>query len=403
VSSGRPARLPRGRVALLAAGGAALIAGLSTGLARAGIGGTPGPAAAHGILMVLGFLGTLIALERAVALRARWSYLGPACSGVATVLVLAGAPPVVGGALFATAGLLVTAVYVATLRRHVETHLVLMAAGALLWVGAAALWAAGWSVVRVTPLLAGFLVFTIVGERLELSRLRVPSAAARRPLLGAAGLFGVGIVLTLVSWRIGLVVAGAGLWAQTAWLTRHDVARVTIRRAGLPRFAAACMLAGYVWLAVGGALWITMGLGVGGALVWDAALHAIFLGFVMSMVMGHAPIILPAVLRTALPYRHTAWLPLGLLHLSLTLRVAADLAGSTWLRGWAAGCNVAALLAFVLITAATVVRARPRPRLTPASPAAPATALATAAVNASPSVAFMVRDLGAHEGRRHVT
>src|SRR3972149_6584847 len=32
---------------------------------------------AHGPLMVSGFLGTLIALERAVALRARWTYIGP--------------------------------------------------------------------------------------------------------------------------------------------------------------------------------------------------------------------------------------------------------------------------------------------------------------------------------------
>jgi len=38
---------------------------------------------------------------------------------------------------------------------------------------------------------------------------------------------------------------------------------------------------------------------------YDAVVHAIFLGFVISMVMAHAPVILPAVLRRPLPYRST--------------------------------------------------------------------------------------------------
>ena len=78
-------------------------------------------------------------------------------------------------------------------------------------------------------------------------------------------------------------------------------------------------------------------------------MHALFLGFVMSMVMGHAPIILPAVLRTPLPYHASAWVPLGLLHASVALRVGADLAGSDWLRGYAAHGNVSALLLFVVL------------------------------------------------------
>jgi hypothetical protein len=34
----------------------------------------------------------------------------------------------------------------------------------------------------------------------------------------------------------------------------------------------------------------------------DAVIHAAFLGFAMSMVMAHAPVIPPAVLRRPLPY-----------------------------------------------------------------------------------------------------
>jgi len=93
------------------------------------------------------------------------------------------------------------------------------------------------------------------------------------------------------------------------------------------------------------------------------------------MVMGHAPIILPAVLRTPLPYRRSAWIPLGFLHASVALRVAADLIGSGWLRGWAAHGNVTALLLFVGFAFMTVRRARrpsaTKPAAVDPSPASP--------------------------------
>ena len=348
----------RVRFALLLGGGFALLIGVWTGLARAGVHDPFGPVAAHGVVMVLGFLGTLIGLERAVALDRRWAYAGPALSGAAVVGLVAGLPDVVGGALLTGAGLVLTGAYVILLRQRVEPYLAIMAGGAVAWVVAAALWTAGSSPVRITPLLAAFLVLTIVGERVELSRLRSPSVASQRRLLAAIGLFALGAAwAALVDRPAGLVVAGIGLLAQTAWLWRNDIARVTIRRPGLPRFAAACMLSGYVWLAAGGVLWVMLGAGVGGALIHDAAMHALFLGFAMSMVMGHAPIIGPAVLGISLPYRPSAWVPLGLLHLSVALRVGADLAGSVRLRGWAAHGNVAALLLFVAIAALTSRRA----------------------------------------------
>jgi hypothetical protein len=343
---------------LLAGGGLGLLIGMWTGLARAGVHAPIGPVASHGIIMVLGFLGTLIALERAVAARAGWAYVAPALSGGSVVWLLAGLPTVGAGVLLTTAGAIVVTVYARTLRVHAEPYLALMAAGGAAWLVAAALWTVGFSPVRLAPTLAAFLVLTIVGERVELSRMRMPTPASQRRLLAAAGLFGAGVALTLVDRTVGLVVAGTGLIAQTAWLARNDIARVTIRRPGLPRFAAVCLLAGYVWLAAAGLLWIALGLQVGSWLVYDAALHALFLGFVMSMVMGHAPIILPAVLRTPLPYRPSAWIPLGLLHASVALRIGADLAGSAWLRGWATHGNVTALLLFVAVAATTVRRSR---------------------------------------------
>ena len=362
--------MPRGRVLLLAGGGFALLIGVWTGLARAGVHDAVGPVASHGIVMVLGFLGTLIGLERAVAMGGRWPYAAPVLSAAAVVWLVAGLPTAGAGALLTAAGLVVIAVFVVLLRRHVELYLVLMASGAVAWMVAAALWTVGWGPIRLAPTLAAFLVLTIVGERVELSRLRSPSPAVRRRLVLAVAVFGTGVAVTLVARDLGLILAGVGLVGQTAWLWRNDIARVTIRRPGIPRFAAVCLLAGYAWLAAAGVLWVGLGAGVGNWLLHDAAMHALFLGFVMSMVMGHAPIILPAVLRTPLPYHASAWVPLGLLHASVALRIGADLAGSDWLRGYAAHGNVSALLLFVGVAAWTAIRARrraPVPAGTPAS------------------------------------
>jgi hypothetical protein len=340
--------VPRLRLLALLGGGVALLLGMYTGLARGGVEHRFVAADLHAILMVLGFLGTLIALERAVALGARWAYAAPAASAL-SVMVL----PVnrsVGGILLVVAGVLTTSGYVVLLRRQLSIHLAVMAVGALAWVVAAALWLGGSGPVRITPLLAAFLVLTVVGERLELSRLTLPAPASRRRFLGATALFFLGALMA-PAWRsAGLVLVGAGLLGQTAWLVRHDVARVTVRRAGLPRFIAVSLLAGYGWLAVSGVLWVAMGLGARGALLHDAVVHSLFLGFVLSMVMGHAPIILPAVLRLPVRFTRAAYLPLVALHVSVVVRIAADLAGSVWWRGIALHGNVVALLLFVLMT-----------------------------------------------------
>ena len=74
------------------------------------------------------------------------------------------------------------------------------------------------------------------------------------------------------------------------------------------------------------------------------------------MVFGHAPIILPAVLRVALGYTPWFYLALLALHLSLALRVAGDLADIYTLRAAGSIGNAAAILLFIAIAVATVLR-----------------------------------------------
>jgi hypothetical protein len=91
-------------------------------------------------------------------------------------------------------------------------------------------------------------------------------------------------------------------------------------------------------------------------LLCDATLHAVFLGFVISMVFAHAPVIFPAVLGLPLVYRPAFYLHVGVLHVSLILRVVGDLVdtlGRWWV--WGGFFNAAALLLFMFNTSRSMV------------------------------------------------
>jgi hypothetical protein len=275
-----------------------------------------------------------------------------------------GLPFATGPVLVALGSAVMTAVSLAFYRRQRELFTLTLALGALCWLLGNLLWLAGRPIHLAVPFWIGFLVLTIAGERLELSRVLPPSAAARRVFVASLALLLGGIALSTFARTAGTLLVGGGLLVLSLWLMRQDVARRTVKGRGLPRFIAVCLLTGYVWLALSGlAILASGGLGYGGA-SYDAALHAVLLGFVFSMVFGHAPIILPAVLRVAVPYTPYFYLPLALLHLSLLIRVAGDWMMQPQWRAWGGALNGIALLAFVLGTVAAVLRGRaaiPRP------------------------------------------
>ncbi|MCL4287186.1 MAG: hypothetical protein KJ006_06020 [Thermoleophilia bacterium] len=358
---------------LLALALVALLAGLWAGLLRLGLDLPelrPALAGLHGPLLVLGFLGTQIGLERAVALRRRWPYLAPAAAGAGSLWLLLGLPLAAGLAALAAAGLALTAVSVSIHRLAPDLHNAVMGLGAVAWLAGAVAWLAGEQISRVMPLLAAFLVLTIVGERLELSRLRRPPASARLLLLGPVLAFAAGALLVLADPAAGVRLAGAGLLGQALWLARYDVARRTIRVPGATRYMAVALLCGYAWLAVAGIVWIIRGDLLGAGFAYDAMVHAIFIGFVFSMVFAHAPVIVPAVLGVALPYRPSFYAPLALLHAGLLLRLAGGALGSVEAWRWGGVAGEVAIVAFLALAAASALRAR---RSSPASrgPAGP--------------------------------
>ena len=354
-------QMRRRRAPLLALALVALFAGLWGGLLLLGLSLPSGLSTAsevHGPLMALGFLGTLVSLERAVALGRWWSYAAPLAAGLGALAALASPAGSLGPALLTLAGLVLLAAHGVLHRIAPSTHNAIMGLGALAWSAAAVLWLAGADVSHFAPLLAGFLVLTIVGERLELTRTVRLSARARGLLLVAVAVFCAGLVVSVLAEPLGVRIAGVGLLGQALWLARYDVARRTVRMGGVTRFMACALLAGYVWLSVAGVLWMAYAPMVDGP-AYDASLHAVFLGFVMSMVFAHAPVIIPAVLRVSLPFHRGFYAYLALLHASLALRLlGGDLAGNLAAWQWGGSLNALSILLFLTVSAIAVLHAR---------------------------------------------
>ena len=361
----------RARFPLLALGLASLFCGVWAGLLRFGWGVPSGRAnliELHGPLMVFGFLGTVISLERAVALRRGWGYLAPAGTLAGVALLFAGVRQGVGELVLLLAGCVLVGLFVVILRAHVTAPTATLLLGALLWVIGDALWLHGDPLVQVVPWWAGFLVLTIVGERLELAAMSRLTAAGRALFAALTLLLLVGLALSATDVGNGIRVAGVALAGYALWLFRFDIARYTVRRPGLPRFVALALLPGYVWLAVGGVLWARDGAAVAG-FAHDAELHALFVGFVFSMIFGHAPVIFPGVLGIAIPFRRVFYAHLALLHVGLALRVGGDLAADFTLARWGGLLNATAIELFLAATLVSALSARVQRRVRASAPA----------------------------------
>jgi hypothetical protein len=321
----------------------------------------PTLALAHGPLMVGGFLGTVVSLERAVALGQRWTYAAPTLSALGALALIFGLTDLPAVLLMVLSSLGLVAVFGLILRRQPTLFHAVMGLGALAWLVGNVLWLIGWPLYRVALWWVAFLVLTIAGERLELARLLRLSRTVRLAFLAATGLFLGSLLATMVAHDPGVRLAGVGMIGLAAWLLRHDIARRTVRRPGLTRYIAMCLLSGYVWLGASGLMALLFG-GVPVGPRYDATLHALFLGFVASMIFGHAPIIVPALLSLPMAFHPTFYVPLTLLHLSLLFRVVGNLVGWSVGRQWGGLLNVLVVLLFL----GTIARALQKPNPTQA-------------------------------------
>ncbi len=337
----------------------ALLAALWAGLLRLGwsLPTFPNLAMAHGPLMVSGFLGTLIPLERAVAIRKKWMFAAPALTALGWVSLLA-SPGVLGAALFTLGSLVMLAILAFMLYRERQIHSVVMAGGALAWVVGNILWMTGMPLFQMVFWWMAFLVLTIAGERLELSRILHPPPGLVRLFGFFVALLLAGAVVATFDLDFGTRLSGIGLLALGVWFLPNDIARRNLRHpAALTRYIARCLYAGFIWLIVGGAMLLLIGAQTAGP-YYDAVLHIVFVGFVMSMIFGHAPIIFPAILQVRVIFHPAFYIHLVLLHLSLLVRVIGDVASLQNVRQWGGLLNEVAILLFLFMTGYSVWKGR---------------------------------------------
>jgi hypothetical protein len=347
----------KGRLPLLAVAALALLAAVWAGLIRLGWALPPiQPAwiANHGPLMISGFMGTLVSLERAIALaavvRSRLPYAAPLLTALGALAVLLGLPDALGRLLIVLGSLALVEIFIVMNRRQPNWAHATMGVGAMMWLVGNLVWLLGQPIYQAVPWWLGFLVATIAGERLELARVLLLRRAALLSFLGCLALLSAGLVLGLVAPALGLRLSGLGLLALGVWLLRFDLARRTVRQTGLTRYIALCLLPGYAWLVFAGAAWLIWAERFSAGPWYDAMLHAITLGFIFSMIFGHAPLILPAVTGRPLPYQPYFYSHVVLLHAALVLRVAGDLAGLFSLRQWGGLLTGLAILLFLANT-----------------------------------------------------
>ncbi len=336
---------------------AMLFAGTFAGLTRIGwripvI--SPQLIAQHGPLMITGFLGTLITLERGVALRKRPALLGAVFFAFGGILTVLEAPGDGGKYLTVLGSLVLVVIFMYILQQHSAAYTRVMAAGAVFLLIGSAIWLTGRPVLIAVPWWMAFLILTIAGERLELGRLVALRPSSRRTFNIWITIYGSSVLLSYFFMDVGLRIMGLGMAALALWHLRFDVARKTVRKPGLTRFIAVCMLSGYVWLLLGGILYMAFGRELGG-LRYDAQLHAVFLGFVFSMIFGHAPIIFPAILGKEIQFNRFFYAHYGLLQFSLLVRIAGDLLLQPVLRQWGGMLNGIALLFFLVNTVVAIL------------------------------------------------
>lgn len=337
----------------------ALLTGVWAGWLRIGwqFGAMPNAVAQHGVLMVGGFLGTLICVERIVFFKRFWAWLAPLGFVASVPLQLVGYVQV--GYILLMAGSVGYLILMSLLcKKFPSIGQALMLIGAVFQLLASIVLFMTYSYPMAFAGWMAFFLFTIIGERLDLTRFMPVSTAQKLLLIGL-----------LVSFLGGMFLYHRGFQALEAlsligiawWLMRFDIAFINIKHGGLHRFLGINLLLAYNWLIITAFLSL---FGTYNALMYDAVLHSFFIGFVLSMVMAHAPIILPGVIGSSLrPYHRYQYTWVVLLHLSLALRIGGDITENVLLRQWGGLLNGIAFVAYLLTTALLFVQMSRKKRL----------------------------------------
>lgn len=335
---------------------ASLVIGLLAGLIRLGWNlGFPNAVPHHGAIMVGGFLGTLIILEKIIPLKKDFLYAIPVVSGLSVVMFLMGGASL-GFILLIIAGVALSAVFLVYMIRSFSLIYIIMFAGAVLWlIGNIELTFSNFYP-RAFPWWMGFALLIIAAERLEL--MKFLPVTEKNKLLFTLLLAGF-IAGCLLSFHgTGSMISGFSLCAIALWLMRFDVIGLTIKKTGLTKFTAIALLTGYFALLITGMFMIVLD---AQPFAYDAIVHTFFIGFVFSMIFAHGPIILPGVLGVSTkPFNKILYIWLGMLHASLAVRLAGDLYLELSLRKYSGIGSAIAITGYFITVALLLFNKRKR-------------------------------------------
>jgi len=320
----------------------------------------------HGEVMVFGFLAVLIVTER---------YLGsltfrlnpavhsmPFLVGAGAVLKLlgrlTGADPLhaVGTILLALGVVIYIYLLLAVSRQSAQALpfcFMLLAAILLLLGDLLTLRSSPVGRMNLSLILLGFPILTIIGERVELSRYISPRLLSRMRW---------GLAACAVAFLLLLIAENpvpAGVWAVLlglAVLPLLSSESSLVRAAGasperLHRYLGKHLVVAYFWFFLGLALTMAWAVGGSGPALFDASLHALAVGFIGTMILAHAPLVVPAILHLNVAHEGLSFVPLALLTAGNLLRVGGQVLKAVLplesLIGASGLLILAALIAFV--------------------------------------------------------
>lgn len=304
----------------------------------------------HGILMAGSFLGTLVSVERVVVLKNRWVWFIPILMVSSLFFLISQQNQIAFGVLLVGS----IGYFFISFQNYITYKLkgdILMLIGAFFQIVAFTIFI----LTHSYPMsFAGWLLFfllTIVGERLNLTRFLPVSPKAVIELYVWLGV----LIISSFLYHFGFaIVVSLSLWGISQWLLRNDIALINIHKAGHYKFLGMALIGAYFWL------FITGGLGLiksDNPYLYDALLHAFFVGFVLSMVLAHAPIIFPGLLQIKLtPFHPIMYVWLFALHASLFLRVYGDIFESYELRKLGGLFNGISFVGYLLTVAIIIIK-----------------------------------------------
>jgi hypothetical protein len=343
----RIGRLPFVLLAMLS-----LIAGLLAGLQRIGwILPLSGVSPNHGAIMVGGFLGTLIILEKIIPLKRNILYVVPIVSGTSVVLFFIGEPVYsIFSLVLASTGLSI--IFFIYWIREKSAIYFLMLAGAICWLTGNILLIIHNFYPISLPWWMAFVLLIITAERMELMKFLPVSKNQTLIFMGLLFAFVIGCLISFHG--IGNYFASFSLVGSSIWLMRHDVVGLNLKKTDLPRYVGVALLSGFFALLLSG---IFLPIITEQPLGYDILVHSFFIGFVFSMIFAHGPIILPGVLGLSLkPYHPIFFIWLALLHTSWITRAIADITLDMQLKKYSGLISAIAIIGYFLSLAVITIR-----------------------------------------------